>query len=451
MKGAVFSPGGECLRFSRIGFPVGNPDSFCNWDADIWTAAFGRLVAELGCPEPEGIAISGNGPSLVPVGGDGRPVSSVLLWLDGKSVAVRDEASLFLPKALWLLRERPRLYEKTAFFLGCPEYLVFCLTGEKHAFAPSTEFSPYIWTSGACAAFGLEAEKFPPVVRTSCQAGRVGERASRVFGLLRGTPVYAAGPDFLMALLGTAAVRPGRCCDRAGTSEGINVCALSPAAPGKLRCLPHIVPGLWNAAALAPSTGRLFEWFRRVSGQETLSHEETLRDILKEETGAGGPLSFFLSAPDALDGVFARWDGRGGRFSVEEALARYGKGAAGLALVRAIGFFVRRALMDLEAEGFPADELRVSGGQARSPLWNALKANLTGKPLRVPAVPDAELTGALAVCLCGRGDYAGLGEAAEALVRFTAEYRPRAEKKEYYKELYEAYMEADRSAMAKKN
>jgi xylulokinase len=436
MKGAVFSPAGELLRFSRLGFPVEYSDSFSNWNADAWTAAFRRLAAELGCPEPEGIVISGNGPSLVPLGKNGKPVFSALLWIDPGSVSVAGQPSLFLPKALWLMEKKPEVYEKTAFFLGCPEYLVYCLSGEKCAFSPSTEFSPFIWTAESCAAFGLDVEKFPPHVRTAGLAGRVGERAARVFGFLPGTPIYSAGPDFLMALLGTAAVRPGLCCDRAGTSEGVNVCSQSPAASPKLRCLPHVIPGLWNAAVILPPTGRLFEWFRRVSGQKNSPYDETLGAILEEERASADTPAFFPFKDGAEGGVFTQG---GKRFSAREILSRCGKKAAGLAVIRAIGFLVRRALADLEAEGFPVQELRVCGGQAKSPLWNACKANLTGKTLRVPAIPDAELVGGLAVCLRGRGDYAGLEEASRAVARFAAEYRPDAEKKEYYNGLYEEW------------
>jgi xylulokinase len=353
--------------------------------------------------------------------------------MDQRSAQVPGQPSLFLPKARWLMEQRPEVYEKTAFFLGCPEYLVYCLSGEKTAFSPSPEFSPFVWAGDAFAAFGLDAGKFPPVVLTARRAGRVGGRAAGAFGFAPGTPVYAAGPDFLMALLGTAAVRPGRCCDRAGTSEGINVCSQSPAASPKLRCLPHAVPGLWNAAALLPPTGRLFEWFRRISGQEGLPHERTLVSILKEEAAGAEPPAFFPFGDGAEGGVFLRG---GEKLSPVEALARHGSGAAGLAVLRAIGFLVRRALADLEAGGFPVEELRVCGGQARSPLWNACKANLVGKTLRVPAIPDAELAGGLAVCLCGSGGYGGLAEASQALVRFAGEYRPEAGKREYYDRLY---------------
>ena len=84
-----------------------------------------------------------------------------------------------------------------------------------------------------------------------------------------------------MALLGAGAVTPGTVCDRAGTSEGINYCSCSKADYPGLRCLPHIIRGYYNVSAILTSSGRIFEWFRRISGQEKLGYRELLAEIQK--------------------------------------------------------------------------------------------------------------------------------------------------------------------------
>jgi xylulokinase len=373
-------------------------------------------------------------------------VFSALLWMDGRQKPLYAQKSLFLPKAAWLAREKPEVYEKTAAFIGCPEYLVFRLTGEKHAFCPSEEFSAYIWNQAGLAAYGLEGAKFPPALTTGREAGRVRRAAAGEFGIPEGVPVYAAGPDFLMALLGTAAVRPGLTCDRAGTSEGINACTRRPVSCALLRCLPHVIQGYWNAARLLPPTGRVFEWFRGASGQSSAAYDSTLQGICAASFSAapGGkpPLWFFPVSAGAGDpGVFVRG---GQTVSASAALRLYGKEEAGLAVLRALGFAVRRAVEDLREQGVVVEELRVSGGQARNILWNRLKAHLAGKPLLVPETPDAELTGCLAAGLYGRGEYASLDQAAESLVRFAARYAPSPEEEESAAQLYRAYIREEK-------
>ncbi|MCL1818445.1 MAG: FGGY-family carbohydrate kinase [Spirochaetaceae bacterium] len=444
LKGALFFFSGECLAFAREELPA--PGSAGAGNAEEWLAAFRRLVARLlsapnaASAKIEGIVVSGNGPTLVPVGADGKPVFSALLWMDGREESLAAEKSLFLPKAAWLSRKKPEVYEKTAFFLGCPEYLAFRLTGERHAFSPSEEFSAFIWAPAGAAAYGLEAGKFPPALATAGEAGRVSAAAAAEFGLPQGARLYAAAPDFLMALLGTAAVRPGLVCDRAGTSEGINVCAARPVSLPGLRCLPHVIEGLWNVSRLLPPTGLIFEWFRGASGQKESSYAEIFGGIAEcEKTLRRAPhpkenLLFFPKNGEsgkAGAGVFVK-NGRG--FSLEEALAGNGKDKVGLAVAYGIGFTARAAFAKLTDSLGPMDEAGLCGGQAKNAAWNRLKARLTGKTLRVPEPADAELVGCLAAGLRGRGEYRSLSQAAESLVRFTAGYEPGAG--EYYDELY---------------
>ncbi|MDR1931847.1 MAG: FGGY-family carbohydrate kinase [Spirochaetales bacterium] len=457
LKGALFRLSGECLCRARAEFSASAGRLFQDWNAGEWLSAFGRLVRELtaaadraerGGVSVGGIVISGNGPTLVPLGAGGEPVHPVLLWIDGRAEHLSGEKSLFLPKAAWLMRERPAVYEKTVLFLGCPEYLVCCLTGEKHAFSPSPEFSEYIWTERSCAACGLDPRKFPPAISTGAEAGRVSPSAAREFGIPRGAPVYAAGPDFLMTLLGTACVRPGRSCDRAGTSEGVNTCTARPVLSAKLRCLPHIIPGYWNAASLLFSTGRLFEWFRAASSQADVPYDALLAGIqeaARQEFQARLPWFFPLAETSAggekpdggFPGMFFH-EGKG--FYLDSGvIQRYGKQALGLAVARAIGFAVRQAVCDLRTQGLMIEELRVSGGQAKNPLWNQLKADLTGAALLVPEIEDAELVGGLAAGLKGCGMYADLAGAAEALVRFKTRCRPDPEKKAFYADMFEEY------------
>jgi xylulokinase len=209
-----------------------------------------------------------------------------------------------------------------------------------------------------------------------------------------------------------------------------------------LRCLPHVIHGYWNAARLLPPTGRVFEWFRGVSGQSRASYDSMLGAIraasASPSSGGKPPLWFFPSpAGAAAPGVFAR---NGRALSASAALRLYGKEKAGLAVANALGFTVRRAAGDLQAQGIAVGELRVSGGQARNSLWNRLKAGLTGKAILVPETPDAELTGDLAAGLFGRGEYACLAGASESLVRFAARYAPLEEEQEATEELYRAYI-----------
>ncbi|MDR2588607.1 MAG: FGGY-family carbohydrate kinase [Spirochaetales bacterium] len=426
MKAALFSCTGELRGFAgeRLvyggtsgggpGVRAAGPGERESFDAEEWVRAFGRLASALGSPRPCGITVSGHGPSLVPVGEDDRPCHDVLLWFDSRAKKLSGVRSFFLPKAAWLRDEAPRVYEKTRVFIPCSEYLGFRLTGERFASSPSRDFSEFLWTDSSWEGAGLDHEKFPPLVFTGSEAGKTGSWAGEL-GIPPGIPVYAGGPDFLMTQLGTACVRPARVCDRAGSSEGINACSVSLVSSRKLRSLPHVIGGLWNAAAILPSTGLALEWMRELAGKP-LSWDEFFDAALGAE-------KTFTPSPE----FFPPFEGGAVSFS-EWFLGLRKEGRVweecALTLLYAVCSQVQAGCAALEDAGLPVRELRVSGGQARSAAWNRFKAARTGKVFRVPEVADAELVGGLAAGLYGGGLYGSLSEAAEDLARFGAEFGP---------------------------
>ena len=99
-------------------------------------------------------------------------------------------------------------------------------------------------------------------------------------GLPSDVPVFDSGPDFIAALVGTATLFPGRLCDRAGSSEGLNLC--SPKffeAPG-LRVMPSPAKGFWNVSCLISDPGS--------SRQEKLDNFKKAFNALKQAAAANG-------------------------------------------------------------------------------------------------------------------------------------------------------------------
>jgi xylulokinase len=284
-----------------------------------------------------------------------------------------------LPGVLAYRNRDPEGFKQTELFLSSQEWLSFSLGADPVTVLPQEAYRPFYWDGEQCGKAGLDMELFPPFAamgsvigkvralegcRTLCQTilsegTPISLRGMSI--LPEGTPILAGGPDFIMALLGSAVVEPGMICDRAGSSEGINLCidqadfdrVKDSAAGTGMRFLPHARKGLFNAGVLIGESGSLFEKYRRDSGHADKPHE-----VLMEELAA--------------DKSHPAW-------SVLDAMA----------------FRVKAALEKLRGAGLAGDsvEMVVSGGQAKSPLWNAIKAEKTGAVLLVPEIPDGELTG----------------------------------------------------------
>jgi xylulokinase len=450
VKAGLFGPDGRVAAMASrpVSPPADAPRDPLQREADPleWTRAVVELSLRLdaGSVKPSCIVISGNGPTLVPADAAGVPLAPAITWMDRRCVEEAAAVSaavgypvdpmFYLPKALWFFRRRPRVYERTAYFFSCPEFAAAWLTGERFTFLPAEGFRDYIWEEKSIRAVGMDPEKFPPFVKTGSPAGAVRREAAAASGIPVGTPVFAGGPDFIMSLLGTATTRPGRVCDRAGTSEGINLCTREPLGDPRLVDLPHPVEPLRNVSGIISNTGGAVDWFKRASGREGEDHGSYLAGLAGAPPGAAR----LLFLPYLAGERAPLWDSEARGVFVGLSLD-HGRAEMARAVLEGTAFAMRDVIEVMESRGARVNELRVTGRPAASPLWNQVKADITGRPVLVPEVEEAELMGDACVGLRALGGFSRLDEAAEALVRMKKTYAPDPALTGMYGEAFRVY------------
>lgn len=352
-----------------------------------WEDAFRRAVCVLRQmaqdAKIEAVCISGNGPTLVPV--DSRGEALLTLHWFGKTSVAAGVSSFFLPHVLWFREKYPELFANTAKIFSSQEWFSSRLGAASVSVLPAAGYKPFYWNDEQCAACGIESALFPPFAGLGDIIGGVSGKAARDFDIPEGIPIISGGPDFIMAILGCAAISSGIVCDRAGSSEGINVCVTEDEAKRVaslgtgLRILPHVIDGLWNVSAVLPESGSIFEHWR----EETLQTNRGYDDILSE------------------------------------IIPNYEINDAHPVLLK-IASKVNEALLKLEAAGLDTSVMRVSGGQAKNNRWNILKSKLIGRKLLVPEILDAELAGDAACILKAIGVMPSLADACDSIVRISA-------------------------------
>ena len=92
------------------------------------------------------------------------------------------------------------------------------------------------------------------------------------------------------------------------------------------------------------------------------------------------------------------------------------------------------------AAGVRVTEMRVCGGPARSPFWNAVKADVTGFAVAVPAVLETAVLGSAILGAVGIGAHQDLVTAIRAMTRIESRIAPRHDLRPVYDRLYEAYV-----------
>lgn len=450
VKGALFSDSGAVEGLHRVAVAMGadlDPAVHESSPAE-WVRAVREICSRLlpGRGGLDALAISGNGPTLLPVDAEGEALHPALTWMDRRAqeeakelsaaVGFPVDSSFSLPKALWFKRRRPEIYARTAAFLSCPEYLVRVLTGETMSIVPEG-YEKHYGDSETLELLGLDREKFPVFARPGGLAGASTAAGERRTGLPRGTRVVASGPDFLAALIGTATTRPGRACDRSGTSEGINLCALRGVRDRRLLSVPHVIPPYANISGTVSASGKAVDWFKEASGRGGEDFEVFFDDIRQAPPGADRLIFLpYLSGERA-----PMWDPLARGVFIGLTLAHGGREMS-RAVVESTAFAMRDIIEVMEESGALVKELRITGRPGRNAVWNQIKADITGRPLLLPRFEDAELLGDLCFALVALGRHRDAAEAAEELVKIDRVFEPDSSLKSLYDELFSAYRAA---------
>lgn len=396
LKAAVIAEDGSVLAYSRRKFLLKST----KYASKEWFPSLVNACGEMFEENPElkvsAVCISGNGPTLTASSGE------TLLWNEEDTSSYKGK-SLFIPRILTFKNKMPEVWKEAENIFSSTEYLIYLLTESKVTIIPENRFVDFWWNKEELLKAGLtedECKKLPPFAFTASLAGRLTHKAESFFsfeknGLTEGTPVFCGAADFVSALAGTATLNPGLLCDRAGSSEGLNLCTPRPVFSDKIRTMPSVIPGLWNAAILFKESGSKYSAFKKKAERITAkeySHEEFIELCLKEkcdnETFTDGKYLLTQLALDLRNAVD----------SLKEAC--------------------RNSSFD-----FPK-EMTITGGQASNDRWNQLKANITGLTVKVAECPDAELTGCAVFAFTGLKVFENITQAAKALFKVKKVFKP---------------------------
>ena len=237
--------------------------------AEGWIWALKGAVDKLAVPEPvegaqiKALVISGNGPTLVSETGltlrwNEYPAARLNIDETSPDEAHRFANSIFLPRILLFRDLIGDEYEATAHLFSGPEYLIWQLTGNAVTILPEPRYETAYWNAQVLEGFGIMTGKMPGFVELGHNCGNLLENAQELLGL-PAIPVIGVGPDFIAALIGTDTTEPGHICDRAGSSEGINLCVDKEIRAEGVRTLPGVKEGLWNLSVLIPDSASLPE------------------------------------------------------------------------------------------------------------------------------------------------------------------------------------------------
>lgn len=417
-----------------------------------------------------GIGVGGQSWSAIPVDVKGNVLHNTPIWMDTRASDIcrrvtdrvgRDrifsvsgnlfQAAYSTPKIIWFKENRPEVYKAAHVFLQSNGYIAYRLTGKftqdvsqgygLHFFDMKTAE----YDGGLCDELGIAVEKLPGIFPCHQIIGEVTRRAAEETGLAAGTPVAAGGLDAACATLGAGVLEAGQTQEQGGQAGGMSIC-LDRATGHPLLILGfHAVPGLWLLQGGTVGAGGSIRWFKQeLGGFEAEQERRTGTDALKimdREAERIAPGSNGLIFLPYLSGERSPiWDrhAKGVFFGLS-----YDKSRAHMirSVLEGCAYALYHNLKTAEEAGVRADSLHSVGGAANSLLWTQIKADVTGREIKVPASDTAAALGAAILAGVGAGEYKSFGEAVTRTVEIKRTHEPDPRRHEAYAKYYELYLE----------
>jgi len=484
VKAALFAADdGSTLASAFVDYPLYHPRP--GWaeqnPAEWWQATISAIRACLAggaqqgvqATDVRGVGLSGQMHGVVLLGADHEVLRPCIIWADQRSEAqcrwiterVGSERLIELvsnpalpgfsaPKLQWIRDNEPEIFARARTMLLPKDYIRYLLTGTMAMEISDAAGTALLdvkhgdWSREVLEALELNPTLLPPVVEAAAVAGAITEEVAALTGLPAGTPAAGGGADNACGAVGNGVVLPGLALVSIGTSGVVLAYAGSPQVDTsgpvpRVHTFNHAVPGAWYLMGVTQGAGLSLRWVRDNLGlPESALERWTGIDAYELLANEAAPV------PPGSEGLIFLPYLQGERTPHLDAYAR--GGWIGLTashsrrhLVRSVlegvAFSLKDCFAILQEQGLTLEQMRATGGGAKSPLWRQIIADVLGVELVTTNATEGPAFGAALLAGVASGVYASVPQACEQTVRIVERTEPQAQYKQAYAQAYEVY------------
>lgn len=411
------------------------------WDiSEIWDKmclASKKVLSRINPGEIAGVTITTFGVDGTLFNSDGQMLYPVISWQCDRTKAVMADIGKYMPltdlyrengvlpfnfntinKLIWFKENRPDILDKSSRFLFMPSIFTYLFTGEMAndvtmaGTSMMTDLASRGFSDNIFGRIGIGKEMMGPLAEPGTIVGKITQKASGETSIPAGTPVVATGHDTQFAVFGSGADRNQPVLS-SGTWEILMVRA------GDFKTGPEQLdlgitteldsrPGLFNIGNQWIASG-VIEWARRnlfsdagddayrimIEGAELVppgsNGIRVIPRFYEEMRGKPEGQILGLTMESTRDEIF--------RAILEALSERLAEG--------------KRALEN--AGGFITGSILCVGGGSKNRLWNKLRANYTGVPIKIISQKETTVLGASLFVQAACGNYSSPEEARSAI------------------------------------
>lgn len=477
-KSLAMDETGKILATATAEYPIYHPQPGWSeqnpsdwWEATIKTVRQLVRQAKLKPADVKGIGLSGQMHGSVFLDKDNQVLRPALLWNDQRTAAecaeIQERAGgrkrlirmvsnpaltgFTAPKILWLRNHEPKLYGKLRKVLLPKDYIRFCLTGEYATEVSDASGTLLLdvgkrrWSSALLEKLEIDSSLLPACYESVEVSGQLSASAAKELHLAPGIPVVGGGGDQAAGAVGNGIVKSGVISATMGTSGVVfsHSDEMQTDPEGRLHTFCHAVPGKWHQMGCVLSAGGSLQWFRNHFGQEAMREAKKRKvdpyEILTEQAAQAPPGCeglFFLPyltgerTPHADPYARAAWIG---------LTPRHGREYLVRAVMEGATYAMKDSLELIKGLGVPVQQIRVSGGGARSAFWRQMQADIYGQSVVTINAEEGPAYGVALLAAAGTGFFNSVEEACTAAIKVVSETKPDSKASATYAKAYPLY------------
>lgn len=480
VKAALFSPDHQMLAVARQEYTLDSPSpERAQLDPEIYWRACTQAVRQVitrAAANPQDIAalgVSSQGETTIPLDRLGKPLYPAIVWLDNRAVSqaislaaqfgqeLYDRTGIpeIIPtwtacKILWLKENEPQVFAAVQKYMLVQDYLVFRMTGQAvtdGSISCTTalyDIRRHAWWPEMLAAVGIQASQLCDIVPPGTSVGTLSAEAARTLGLGRQVQIVCGGMDQATGAIGAGNTTPGVISETTGAALVIQATIDDPGMDQR-KIIPvycHSVPDKYLLAPVCPTAGMALKWLRDTFFQAEMKIAERegwdAYDLMTTLAAEIPPGSDGLIMLPHLMGAFSPVPNPQARGVFAGFSLSHGRGHFVRAVLEGIAYLLRQNLETIANAGMPVLGLCSTGGGARSPLWNQIKADVCKLPLATVENEEAALLGDAILAGVATGIYKSIDEGCKALVHFSGNILP-GDQSGFYEAAYRSFCDLD--------
>ncbi|MDO4787615.1 MAG: xylulokinase [Johnsonella sp.] len=407
--------------------------------------------------EIAGIGFSGQMHGLVILDKNDEIIRPAILWNDGRTGEETEYlntdigkerlseytgniafAGFTAPKLLWLKKHEAQHFYAIRKIMLPKDYLVYMLSG-----VFSTDYSDAAgtllldvknksWSREMLKICEIDADMLPPIHQSDELVGTIRPGIAEKLGFPLSVKIFAGAADNAAAAVGTGTVGNASCNISLGTSGTVFISSERFYADPNyaLHSFSHADGNYYLMGCMLSAAACHQWWMEKILGSEAFVKEQEAIFPLGENQVYFLPYLMGERSPHNdpyAKGAFLGMNMRTERKDMYQAV------------LEGVAFGLRDSLEIARSLGISIRSSTISGGGAKSALWQKILANILNLELKLSSTQEGPAFGAAILAAVGCREFANIKEAAEKLIRITHRIEPDQALVQKYEEKYHIF------------